>query len=78
MFMIELDYPGRDEGTQIARPTTGVEMPSLDAVLNAEQVLLFKSSPAVFPYPTISMNSQQTSYVEPDPKVPTRQIGSNP
>ena len=32
MFMIELDYPGRDEEIQIARSTTGVEMPSLDAV----------------------------------------------
>ena len=29
MFMIELDYPGRDEEIQIARSTTGVKATSL-------------------------------------------------
>ncbi len=51
MFMIELDYPGRDEEIQIARSTTGVEMPSLDAVLNAEQVLLFQELVRRVPVP---------------------------
>ena len=51
MFMIELDYPGRDEEIQIARSTTGVEMPSLDAVLNAEQVLLFQELARRVPVP---------------------------
>ena len=51
MFMIELDYPGRDEEIQIARSTTGIEMPSLDAVLNAEQVLLFQELARRVPVP---------------------------
>ena len=51
MFMIELDYPGRDEEIQIARSTTGVEMPSLDPVLNAEQVLLFQELARRVPVP---------------------------
>ncbi len=51
MFMIELDYPGRDEEIQIARSTTGVKMPSLDAVLNAEQVLLFQELARRVPVP---------------------------
>jgi MoxR-like ATPase len=39
MFLIELDYPSEDEEIQIARTTTGDELPSLEHVLNAEQII---------------------------------------
>jgi MoxR-like ATPase len=39
MFLIELDYPTEEEEIQIARTTTGDELPSLDHVLNAEQII---------------------------------------
>jgi MoxR-like ATPase len=39
MFLIELDYPSEEEEIQIARTTTGDELPSLDHVLNAEQII---------------------------------------
>src|SRR5262245_43767653 len=39
MFLIELDYPTEEEEIQIARTTTGDELPSLDHILNADQIL---------------------------------------
>jgi MoxR-like ATPase len=39
MFLIELDYPSEEEEIQIARTTTGDELPALDHVLNAEQII---------------------------------------
>jgi MoxR-like ATPase len=39
MFLIELDYPSEEEEILIARTTTGDELPSLDHVLNAEQII---------------------------------------
>lgn len=39
MFMIEVDYPGRAEEIQIARTTTGAEIPRLQSVLNGQEVL---------------------------------------
>ncbi len=39
MFMIEVDYPTRDDELEIARSTTGETPPSLETVLNAEQVI---------------------------------------
>src|SRR3954465_11208583 len=39
MFLIEVDYPSEDEEVQIARTTTGEELPTLSHVLEAEQIL---------------------------------------
>jgi MoxR-like ATPase len=39
MFLIELDYPSEEEEIQIARTTTGDDLPSLDHVLNAEEII---------------------------------------
>ncbi len=39
MFLIELDYPSEAEEVQIARTTTGDELPSLDHLLTGEDVL---------------------------------------
>jgi MoxR-like ATPase len=39
MFLIELDYPSEAEEVQIARTTTGDELPNLDHLLTGEDVL---------------------------------------
>jgi MoxR-like ATPase len=39
MFLIELDYPSEAEEVQIARTTTGDELPGLDHLLTGEDVL---------------------------------------
>ena len=39
MFLIELDYPSEAEEIQIARTTTGDELPTLDPLLHAEDIL---------------------------------------
>ncbi len=42
MFLIELDYPSEQEEVQIARTTTGDTLPTLDALLHAEEILSFQ------------------------------------
>jgi MoxR-like ATPase len=42
MFLIELTYPSEEEEIQIARTTTGDELPTLDALMNAEEILDFQ------------------------------------
>ena len=39
MSLIELDYPSEDEEIQIARLTTGDELPVLDHLMSAEQII---------------------------------------
>ena len=39
MFLIEMDYPSEAEEIQIARTTTGDEMPTLNHILQAEQII---------------------------------------
>jgi len=39
MFLIELDYPNEDEEVEIARSTTGDELPILSSLLTGEQIL---------------------------------------
>jgi len=39
MFLIELDYPSEDEEIQIARTTTGDELPALSHLMHAEDVV---------------------------------------
>ena len=52
MFLIEVDYPKRDEEIQIARTTTGGEMPKLDQIIEAQQVLDFQNLVRRVPVPT--------------------------
>jgi MoxR-like ATPase len=42
MFLIEVDYPNRDEEIEIARTTTGVSMPSLENIITGEEVMAFQ------------------------------------
>jgi len=51
MFMIEVDYPGREEEIEIARTTTGAEQPPLESVLDAEEVLAIQSLVRRVPVP---------------------------
>ena len=39
MFLIELNYPSEAEEVQIARTTTGDDLPTLDPLLHAEEIL---------------------------------------
>ena len=39
MFLIELDYPSEDEEIEIARTTTGDELPALDHLLHAAEII---------------------------------------
>ena len=39
MFLIELDYPSEAEEIQIARTTTGGELPALEHILHAEDII---------------------------------------
>ena len=51
MFMIGVDYPSRSEEIAIARNTTGAALPTLEHVLNAEQVLAFQELVRRVPVP---------------------------
>jgi len=42
MFLIELTYPSEAEEIQIARTTTGGELPTLDPLMNAEEILSYQ------------------------------------
>src|SRR5262245_25466960 len=39
MFLIEMDYPAEDEEIQIARTTTGDDLPTLSHILHPEQII---------------------------------------
>ena len=51
MFMIEVDYPDREQEIQIARSTTGAELPVLEPVLDAAQVQGFQELARRVPVP---------------------------
>ena len=51
MFMIEVDYPDREQEIQIARSTTGAELPMLEPVLDAAQVQRFQELARRVPVP---------------------------
>jgi MoxR-like ATPase len=51
MFMIGVDYPSRDEEIAIARTTTGLDLPRLEHVLNAETVKAFQDLVRRVPVP---------------------------
>lgn len=52
MFLIEVDYPSRDEEIEIARTTTGASLPSLDHIITAESVMQFQDLVRRVPVPT--------------------------
>jgi MoxR-like ATPase len=51
MFLIEVDYPDRDEEIRIARSTTGDTFPSLQHVLNGQDVIRFQELVRRVPVP---------------------------
>ena len=51
MFLINVDYPSRDEEIQIARTTTGGAIPQLEHMLNAESVQRFQELVRRIPVP---------------------------
>jgi MoxR-like ATPase len=51
MFLIEMDYPNRDEEIRIAQTTTGEEYPRLDHVIDGDSVLSFQSVVRRMPVP---------------------------
>ncbi|GIW88314.1 MAG: ATPase AAA [Isosphaeraceae bacterium] len=51
MFLIELDYPSEEEEIQIARRTTGEEMPELSHLLTPEEVLRYQALVRRVPVP---------------------------
>jgi MoxR-like ATPase len=51
MFLINVGYPSAAEELQIARSTTGGEMPTLDKILHAEDILRFQDIVRRVPVP---------------------------
>ena len=51
MFLIEVDYPSRDEEIQIARSTTGAALPQLEHILHGEDVIRFQELVRRVPVP---------------------------
>ena len=51
MFLIDVDYPSREEELEIARTTTGVQLPTLAKVINGAQVLAFQDLVRRVPVP---------------------------
>ncbi len=51
MFLINVDYPSRDEELEIARTTTGGSVPKLEHILNAEAVQRFQELVRRVPVP---------------------------
>ena len=51
MFLIEVDYPSRDEEIEIARTTTGAGFPRLDKIISGEDVIKFQELVRRVPVP---------------------------
>jgi len=51
MFLIEVDYPNREEEIQIARSTTGAALPQLENILHGEDVIRFQELVRRVPVP---------------------------
>ncbi len=51
MFLIEVDYPNREEEIEIARTTTGGAFPDIEPLLDAEKVLFFQDLIRSVPVP---------------------------
>ncbi len=57
MFLIEVDYPNRAEEIQIARSTTGAELPELKPILSGAEVGRFRNWCDVYRFRITSTNS---------------------
>jgi MoxR-like ATPase len=51
MFLIEVDYPSRDQEIEIARTTTGATLAPLDEIISGEKVLEFQDLVRRVPVP---------------------------
>lgn len=51
MFLIEVDYPSREEEIEIARTTTGGSLPRLNQIISGEDVLRFQQLVRRIPVP---------------------------
>jgi MoxR-like ATPase len=51
MFLIEVDYPDRDEEIKIARTTTGVSLPELKPLIDGKQVMFYQDLIRRIPVP---------------------------
>jgi MoxR-like ATPase len=51
MFLIKLDYPSEQEEIQIAYTTTGEELPELNHIMHAEEILRFQKLVRRVPVP---------------------------
>ena len=51
MFLINVDYPSRDEEIDIARTTTGSDLPALEEIIQADDVLRFQQLVRRVPVP---------------------------
>jgi MoxR-like ATPase len=51
MFLIEVDYPSRDEEIEVARRTTGSAQASIDSILTGEEVIRFQELVRRVPVP---------------------------
>ncbi len=51
MFLIEVDYPSRDEEIRIARTTTGAALPKLNPILSGSEVIRFQELVRRVPVP---------------------------
>jgi MoxR-like ATPase len=51
MFLIELDYPSEDEEIEIARTTTGDDLPELDHLLHAPDIIAYQNLVRRVPVP---------------------------
>ncbi len=51
MFLIEVDYPSREEEIRIAQSTTGGKLPKLDRIITGEEVIRFQDLVRRVPVP---------------------------
>ena len=77
MFLIELDYPSEAEEIQIARTTTGDDLPQLDHLLTGEDVLRHQHLVRRVPSPTISIRTPRGWCARPGRTARRRRRGSS-
>src|SRR5262249_6665585 len=75
MFLIELDYPSEAEEVQIARTTTGDDLPQLDHLMGPEDVIRFQHLVRRVPVPEhiYTYAARPVRHTRPDrPTAPAR------
>ena len=86
MFLIEVDYPSRDEEIRIARTTTGAALPKLDQILSGSEVIRFQDLVRRVPVPDhiyefavdLTRRSRPNSIDSPDWLKPLVSWGAGP